>query len=157
MAAWDEIRAREDDDHRRRVNEFRLDHPHLAEWKEASPRPCRVTQPADLLQKGRSLIHPYHFPPSEAPRASEPVPSGTVRVQVSSQQDVKDLSAEVLGPSLSRRLESWNIARGQHPASVDWRYLRDATDIDKEAYIGMIREANHCIYIENQFCKRCSR
>lgn len=22
-----------------------------------------------------------------------------------------------------------------------------------EAYIGMIREANHCIYIENQFCK----
>lgn len=22
-----------------------------------------------------------------------------------------------------------------------------------EAYIGMIREANHCIYIENQFCE----
>lgn len=23
----------------------------------------------------------------------------------------------------------------------------------KEAYIGLIREANHCIYIENQFCE----
>ena len=22
-----------------------------------------------------------------------------------------------------------------------------------EAYIGLIREANHCIYIENQFCQ----
>lgn len=25
-----------------------------------------------------------------------------------------------------------------------------------EAYIGMIREANHCIYIENQFCESAS-
>jgi hypothetical protein len=22
-----------------------------------------------------------------------------------------------------------------------------------EAYVGMIRESNHCIYIENQFCE----
>ena len=26
-------------------------------------------------------------------------------------------------------------------------------DCALEAYIGLIREANHCIYIENQFCK----
>jgi len=23
----------------------------------------------------------------------------------------------------------------------------------QEAYVGMIRESNHCIYIENQFCE----
>jgi len=35
-------------------------------------------------QLGRQFAHPYHFEPSDAPRAEEHVPSGTVRVQVSS-------------------------------------------------------------------------
>jgi hypothetical protein len=35
-----------------------------------------------IVQIGRELYHPYHFPPSEAPRAQEPVPHGTCRVQV---------------------------------------------------------------------------
>jgi hypothetical protein len=34
-------------------------------------------------QLGRQFAHPYHFEPSDAPRAEEHVPSGSVRVQVS--------------------------------------------------------------------------
>lgn len=64
--AWEDVRSEHTADKVARDNEFRLNHPHLAEWKE----------------KGRALTHPYHWPPSEQPRASEEVPGGTCRVQV---------------------------------------------------------------------------
>lgn len=83
---------------------FRQDHPHLADWKE----------------KGRQMLHPYHWPPSDQPRAEEPVPEGTCRVQV---------------------LRS----------VADWSHGTLVEDSIQQAYISMIREANHCIYIENQF------
>ncbi|KAI9633008.1 uncharacterized protein MKK02DRAFT_40389 [Dioszegia hungarica] len=101
---WEDVRSEHTADKVARDNEFRLNHPHLAEWKE----------------KGRALTHPYHWPPSEQPRASEEVPGGTCRVQV---------------------LRS----------AADWSHGILKEDSIQQAYIGMIREANHCIYIENQF------
>nr|ODN91177.1 phospholipase D [Cryptococcus depauperatus CBS 7841] len=86
-------------------NEFRLNHPHLSEWRDA----------------GKQFFHPYHFPPSDHPRADEPVPHGTSKVQV---------------------LRS----------SADWSHGILTEDSIQQAYIGLIREANHYIYIENQFC-----
>ncbi|WVQ89447.1 hypothetical protein IAS59_003207 [Cryptococcus gattii] len=102
---WDEVRSREDEKKLIDENEFRLNHPHLSEWKET----------------GRQFFHPYHFPPSEAPRATEPIPHGTSRVQV---------------------LRS----------AADWSHGILLENSIQQAYIGLIREANHCIYIENQFC-----
>ncbi|WVF68604.1 hypothetical protein IAT40_003374 [Kwoniella sp. CBS 6097] len=102
---WDDVCSRENEEKRIKDNEFRAHHPHLSEWKD----------------RGRQFFHPYHFPPSEAPRASEPVPHGTCRVQV---------------------LRS----------SADWSHGILKEDSIQQAYIGLIREANHCIYIENQFC-----
>lgn len=64
--AWEDVRSEHTADKIARENEFRLNHPHLAEWKE----------------KGRALTHPYHWPPSDHPRAGEAVPGGTCRVQV---------------------------------------------------------------------------
>lgn len=101
---WDEVRSREDEKKLIDENEFRLNHPHLSEWKET----------------GRQFFHPYHFPPSEAPRATEPIPHGTSRVQV---------------------LRS----------AADWSHGILLENSIQQAYIGLIREANHCIYIENQF------
>lgn len=46
--------------------ERRREHPHLAEW----------------LDKGRAFYHPYHFHPSEDPKAEEEIPRGSCRVQV---------------------------------------------------------------------------
>jgi phospholipase D1/2 len=41
----------------------------------------------------------------------------------------------------------------QRELANSWR-IREEVEADLlEAYIGMIREANHCVYIENQFCK----
>ncbi|OWZ44706.1 phospholipase D [Cryptococcus neoformans c45] len=101
---WDEVRSHEDEKKLIEENEFRLNHPHLSEWKEA----------------GRQFFHPYHFPPSKAPRATEPIPHGTSRVQV---------------------LRS----------AADWSHGILLENSIQQAYIGLIREANHCIYIENQF------
>ncbi|EAL20781.1 hypothetical protein CNBE1430 [Cryptococcus deneoformans B-3501A] len=101
---WDEVRSREGEKKLIQDNEFRLNHPHLSEWKEA----------------GRQFFHPYHFPPSEAPRATEPIPHGTSRVQV-----VR--------------------------SAADWSHGILLENSIQQAYIGLIREANHCIYIENQF------
>ena len=95
--------------------------------KAGSPASCRVERGEPSyhrgrahLQRGRQLYHPYHFPPSEQPRAAEPVPSGTCRVQV---------------------LRS----------AADWSHGILLEDSIQQAYIGLIRESNHCIYIENQF------
>ncbi|WWC65686.1 uncharacterized protein I303_108307 [Kwoniella dejecticola CBS 10117] len=63
---WDDVKSRHDEEKHIKDNEFRLHHPHLSEWKD----------------RGRQFFHPYHFPPSDAPRAAEPVPYGTCRVQV---------------------------------------------------------------------------
>ncbi|EIW71690.1 hypothetical protein TREMEDRAFT_71238 [Tremella mesenterica DSM 1558] len=101
---WDDVRARKDEEHKIKENEFRKEHPHMAEWKE----------------RGRQLVHPYHFHPSDAPRASEAVPFGTCRVQVCR-------------------------------SAADWSHGVLKEDSIQQAYIGLIREANHCIYIENQF------
>ncbi|ORX37927.1 hypothetical protein BD324DRAFT_623854 [Kockovaella imperatae] len=102
---WDSVEAKEAEEKKIKDNEFRKHHPHLAEWKE----------------KGRQFAHPYHWPPSEAPRAKEDVPNGHCRVQV---------------------LRS----------AADWSHGTLLEDSIQQAYIGLIREANHCIYIENQFC-----
>ncbi|KNX49943.2 phospholipase D [Cryptococcus deuterogattii R265] len=107
---WNEVRSREDEKKLIEENEFRLNHPHLSEWKET----------------GRQFFHPYHFPPSEAPRATEPIPHGTSRVQV---------------------LRS----------AADWSHGILLENSIQQAYIGLIREANHCIYIENQFLFRVAR
>ncbi|ODO00720.1 phospholipase D [Cryptococcus wingfieldii CBS 7118] len=101
---WENISSRENQETTEAENEFRLNHPHLAEWKEA----------------GRQFFHPYHFPPSDLPRADEAVPHGTSRVQV---------------------LRS----------AADWSHGILREDSIQQAYIGLIAEANHCIYIENQF------
>ncbi|WVQ79396.1 hypothetical protein IAT38_001493 [Cryptococcus sp. DSM 104549] len=102
---WENIRSRHDEEKIAEENEFRLNHPHLSEWKE----------------RGRQFFHPYHFPPSADPRAEEVVPHGTSRVQV---------------------LRS----------AADWSHGILLEDSIQQAYIGLIRESNHCIYIENQFC-----
>lgn len=57
---------------------FRAEHPHLSEWKDVSFRYFFVL----TLQRGRRMTHPYHWPPSEEPRAQEPVACGSCRVQV---------------------------------------------------------------------------
>lgn len=36
QAAWDDVRSREDEERKVKDNHFRLEHPHLAEWKEVS-------------------------------------------------------------------------------------------------------------------------
>ncbi|WWD20129.1 hypothetical protein CI109_104605 [Kwoniella shandongensis] len=102
---WDDVSAAKGEEKTFKDNEFRLHHPHLSEWKD----------------RGRQFFHPYHFPPSDAPRAAEPVPHGQCRVQV-----VR--------------------------SSADWSHGILKEDSIQQAYIGLIREANHCIYIENQFC-----
>ncbi|WWC93003.1 uncharacterized protein L201_007967 [Kwoniella dendrophila CBS 6074] len=102
---WDDVKSRHDEEKLIKDNEFRLHHPHLSDWKD----------------KGRQFFHPYHFPPSEAPKAVDPVPYGTCRVQV---------------------LRS----------AADWSHGILLENSIQQAYIGLIREANHCIYIENQFC-----
>jgi phospholipase D1/2 len=66
MLAWGDVRAAAQAEREIRHNEFRAAHPHLSEWAEL----------------GRQLTHPYHWPPSEQPRASESIPDGTCRVQV---------------------------------------------------------------------------
>ncbi|KAK4685290.1 phospholipase D1/2, partial [Tremellales sp. Uapishka_1] len=101
---WGDVEAKQAENKRIADNQLRKEHPHLAEWRE----------------KGRQFAHPYHWPPSEQPRASEAVPSGTCRVQV---------------------LRS----------SADWSHGILLEDSIQQAYIGLIREANHFIYIENQF------
>ncbi|WVQ75129.1 hypothetical protein IAR50_004738 [Cryptococcus sp. DSM 104548] len=101
---WENISSQENQEKQEEENTFRLNHPHLAEWKE----------------KGRQFFHPFHFPPSDLPRASEAVPHGTSRVQV---------------------LRS----------AADWSHGILLEDSIQQAYIGLIAEANHCIYIENQF------
>ncbi|OCF61802.1 phospholipase D [Kwoniella mangroviensis CBS 10435] len=101
---WDDVKSRHDEEKKIKDNEFREHHPHLSDWKE----------------RGRQFFHPYHFPPSEAPRAAEPVPYGTCRVQV---------------------LRS----------AADWSHGILLENSIQQAYIALIREANHCIYIENQF------
>ncbi|KAL7424937.1 hypothetical protein Q5752_000624 [Cryptotrichosporon argae] len=101
---WNDVQAGglvNKNDHNARL---RAEHPHLAEWKE----------------RGRQFAHPYHWPPSEAPRASEPVPSGHARVQVCR-------------------------------SAADWSHGILIEDSIQQAYIQLINEANHCVYIENQF------
>ena len=101
---WDSVEAKEQDEKRIKDNEFRNHHPHLAEWRE----------------KGRRFAHPYHWPPSDMPKAQQDVPHGTCRVQV---------------------LRS----------AADWSHGTLLENSIQQAYIGLIREANHCIYLENQF------
>lgn len=101
---WADVYSETDAGKAAEDKKFREEHPHLSRWKE----------------KGRQLYHPFHFPPSEAPRAHEEVPSGTARVQV-----VRSIS--------------------------DWSHGFLTEDSVQQAYIGLIREANHFIYIENQF------
>lgn len=61
-APFDDIRVEEERDAEtvRRRDERQREHPHLARWAEM----------------GRQFAHPYHWPPSDSPRASEPVPVG---------------------------------------------------------------------------------
>lgn len=40
----------------------------------------------------------------------------------------------------------------QRESEGNWFFLETNKSVE-EAYIGLIREANHCIYIENQFCE----
>ncbi|EJT48644.1 hypothetical protein A1Q1_02371 [Trichosporon asahii var. asahii CBS 2479] len=101
---WADVYSETDAGKAAEDKKFREEHPHLSRWKE----------------KGRQLYHPFHFPPSEEPRAHEEVPSGTARVQV-----VRSIS--------------------------DWSHGYLTEDSVQQAYIGLIREANHFIYIENQF------
>ncbi|KIR56547.1 phospholipase D [Cryptococcus gattii Ru294] len=123
---WDEVRSREDEKKLIDENEFRLNHPHLSEWKEASAFLLHRHQLLTFsLKTGRQFFHPYHFPPSEAPRATEPIPHGTSRVQVSSKVVLR--------------------------SAADWSHGILLENSIQQAYIGLIREANHCIYIENQF------
>lgn len=133
IPAWDEVAAKKDEEKKLRDNEFRANHPHLAEWKEVS----RMKDHHYLAnaQRGRQLYHPYHFPPSEHPRASEPVPEGTCRVQV------------------LRSAADWSHGILLEDSIQRERQVREG-ELTAEAYIGLIREANHCIYIENQFCER---
>ena len=67
-----------------RDNEFRGEHPHLSEWKEVRLRPRYegMKTYTEQVKLGRQFAHPYHFHPSDAPRAMEPVPQGTVRAQI---------------------------------------------------------------------------
>ncbi|KAL1408303.1 hypothetical protein Q8F55_005109 [Vanrija albida] len=102
---WESVYAKKQADKMEKDQQLRDDHPHLHRWKEL----------------GRQFAHPYHWPPSDLPRAAEPVPEGTCRVQV---------------------LRS----------AADWSHGVLTEDSIQEAYINLIREANHCIYIENQFC-----
>lgn len=93
--AWDEVRSHEDEKKQIEDNEFRLNHPHLSEWKEVSAfRIADVSRLLLALKAGRQFFHPYHFPPSKAPRATEPIPHGTSRVQVSSK--VEDSPIRIL-------------------------------------------------------------
>ncbi|WOO77674.1 Phospholipase D1 [Vanrija pseudolonga] len=101
---WESVYAKRQAEMMEKDSQLRDDHPHLHKWKEL----------------GRQFAHPYHWPPSDLPRASEPVPEGTCRVQV---------------------LRS----------AADWSHGILTEDSIQEAYISLIREANHCIYIENQF------
>lgn len=62
------IEAKDRYDDTQRKKQRMIEHPHMAKW----------------AAEGKKFFHPYHWQPeSEAPRASEPVPSGHARVQVS--------------------------------------------------------------------------
>lgn len=68
---------------------------------------------AEHVQLGRQFAHPYHFHPSDAPRATEPVPQGTVRAQIL--RSAADWSHGILlEDSIQRKLRGI-YACGNHP------------------------------------------
>jgi phospholipase D1/2 len=63
---WGDVQAQNDAEDLDRRQQRAIDHPRLAQW-------------ADI---GRQFAHPYHWPPSQQPKAMDPVERGTCRVQV---------------------------------------------------------------------------
>lgn len=61
--AWDEVRSHEDEKKLIEENEFRLNHPHLSEWKEVSAfRLCRRQPLTFGIKGGSSILPPLSFP-----------------------------------------------------------------------------------------------
>jgi hypothetical protein len=58
--AWDTVAARKDEEKRVKDNQFRLDHPHLAEWREVgSPREASQSS----LAARETALPPIPLPP----------------------------------------------------------------------------------------------